>query len=367
MKDYYTDSGNLFSRIFSSRELPPFVRDSIETGKIASVNDSGFADPFRRILPIHSAADAYISAAYFAKQASVADPIEVEVLGDEPATGVVGVAMAGSDATAPKADEPSKSEIEGKYKIKLVTPETEKMARNILKAAALYGITEEVDEVMVYAASLQEKVAHTVTAKTAEFEFDPGMSGMAKIRGSGPNAVQKAAEFVLQNEDHIPVANLMQASRALVKAASENETTIDPRFEVLSGKLASCRDQVNSQVLLRLGAIDSLLRKEAGEALSLADDAVKLAAFDEKYDLVNRYGSRILHPCDVFHSVHPTKEASLVERVADNLTALGTKGVAYQAIEAGLGTEKAASLLREGSHLSEGELSAVLPYLNGQI
>jgi hypothetical protein len=368
MKDYYNDNGNLFSRIFSSWELPDFVRDSIETEKVASISGGGFADEFGRTLPIHSAADTYISAAYFAKQAADADPCEVRVLGSDDDTGVAGVAMAGSDATESKAESPPKKETEGKIKITVRTTENEKIASNILKAAALYGITTEVEAVMKFAASLKEKTAALVIAKTAEFEFESGVTGVSKIRGRGPDAVQKAAEFILHNQEFISVADLMRSSAALVKAAEDNGTNIDPRFDVLSGKLACNRDQVNSQLLLRLDAIDCLLRKEAGDELAAADDSVKLADFDKKYDLTDRYGSRILHPCDVFHSVQPSvKEASLAEKVATNLLSFGTKGMAYQAIDAGLGTEKAASLLRSGEPLTDAELSVISPYLNGQL
>ncbi len=320
MRDYYTDNGNLFARIFSNRDLPDFVRNSVESEKTAAIHDSGFADETNRLLPIHTAADTYISAAYFAKQAVDAQVVDRDV------------------------------------------------AVKIYKAASLYGIRKEVDEVMAYAGSLREKVAELEAPKMAEFEFESGVTGIAKIRGCGPDAVQKAAEFVLSNRQHMPVANLMNASEVLVKAAADNATQIDPMFEQFSGKLASDRSVIEAQKAIRLNAIDPLQKTAAAEELSAANGAVKLADFDAKYDLVERYGRAIAHPCEVFHSALPEpKQASFAKKVQGNLSTLGTKGAAYQAIEVALGAERAGELLKAGAPLLDEEVSAVAPYLAGQI
>ena len=66
MKDYYSDYGHNFVKIFKNSELPDFVKEAemISEETLASMPDEAFANKVARKLPISSAADTYISIAY---------------------------------------------------------------------------------------------------------------------------------------------------------------------------------------------------------------------------------------------------------------------------------------------------------------
>jgi hypothetical protein len=66
MKDYYSDYGHNFVKIFKNSELPEFVKEAemIPEETLSKLPDEAFADKVARKLPISSAADTYISTAY---------------------------------------------------------------------------------------------------------------------------------------------------------------------------------------------------------------------------------------------------------------------------------------------------------------
>ena len=393
MKDYYSDQGGLFARIFCSRELPDYVRDSSQTEKIAAVDSGGFADQENRLFPIHTAADTYISAAYFAKQAGDKGPALDEVarmsaplsstlseqshpasplMGGAPnkggiphphnvsgPSGTQAVSAQGLPAITPNLATPNTSPI------RLPKSASDEVADRILKAASVFGIFDDVVEVMEYAANLVEKVAEAPSPKVASFEIDCGMVGVSSLAGCGPDAVHKAAAFIIQNLDFIPVANLMKAAETLEKAASENGTKIDSKFKAWSGQLKSDPEVITQQKTIRLSKIDPLGKEAARAELELIQDAVELSAFDQKHAIHLCYGKNIDHPCNVFHSLREAKEASFEERMSKNLLEHKEAGVVYQALEATAGKQAAIECL-EGK-LSPEMIAAITPYLQGVI
>jgi len=66
MKDYYSDYGHNFVKIFKNQELPDFVKEAemVSEEVLTGMPDESFANKVARKLPISSAADTYISTAY---------------------------------------------------------------------------------------------------------------------------------------------------------------------------------------------------------------------------------------------------------------------------------------------------------------
>lgn len=317
MQDYYSDNGALFARIFASRDLPKFVSDGVESDKTASMDSGGFADPNNRKLPINTAADTYISAAYFSKQ--------------------------GGDSNS-------------------------KVAERIMSAARIFGIEDDVSDVMKYASSLVEQEPEVEAPKIASFEVDCGMPELLPIKGSGPDAVQKCAQFILDNVENIPVASLIEAGKTMVKAAEDNGTEIDAVFDIYSGKHASDNSHISDQKMIRLAFIpDPAQKKAAIEELEAVDSPVKLAEFDLARGLDKMYGKNMEHPCFVFFSGSAPEDVSMRAKIAKDLDATGSCGIAFQAIEAALGRETADNVLAKKAELSDEDVDKVSRFTLGQI
>lgn len=81
MKDFYSDFGHNYIKMFQNREVPSFVKEaeSMEVSQIEALPDSAFACVNSRTLPITSPSNVYISAAYYyganEKSAQVEDRI----------------------------------------------------------------------------------------------------------------------------------------------------------------------------------------------------------------------------------------------------------------------------------------------------
>jgi hypothetical protein len=78
--DYYTDRGALFVKLFHARELPDFVKQGAvaEEFSLDDLPGTAFADAESRRLPIHTAANTFVSAVYFYAQPKTAQAKTVE-------------------------------------------------------------------------------------------------------------------------------------------------------------------------------------------------------------------------------------------------------------------------------------------------
>ena len=319
MKDYYSDQGHLFGAIFCNKTLPDYVRDAVESQKVAQLHDEGFADPLNRLFPVNTAHDTYVSAAYYGKQGG-ADPA---------------------------------------------------ILQKIAQSAEIFDITADVQDIQRYVAGLQQKLASPAEEVTrTPFEISLGLLDYPAVKGCGRAAIEKVATIITQRQRDFSTPVLMAAADSLLKVAAADGVTLPAIFQKLAGKTIATESAVREQKAIRLSLVtDPLKKKEAAAEMEKATSAPALAEFDDKFKLAGFYGKNVDDPISVFHTMpQEAAPSTLTEKIAADLKANGESGVAFAALSAALGKERADGLLKEGvSSLETTSLDLVTTYLSGAL
>jgi hypothetical protein len=271
--DFYNDQGAFLVKLHHAAPLPDFVKTSgYDTDdSVNSLPDSAFASPSTRQYPIHTAADVYVSAAYLhGKSASVDSAVE----------------------------------------------------RNIKVAARVFGITKEVDEVLVLAKNYRERT--TKVASTPEpWKF---ATKTATFSGHGPGHLKEAADRFSKNCFSYSFTERTDIARNLHKLAAEMNVTLPDSIEKFAGYAHVDRDQLEVHLQARALALHDArdTREFLGKIAELRntaeitpEEAMKTAAFLDEFDrqanLLHLYGGRLSDP----HSaVFNTPQAEHQEKTA---------------------------------------------------
>lgn len=284
--------------------------------KVASLEDSCFADPVSRLFPVHTRGHVFASAVYLAKQADVSPDI-AQVINDR---------------------------------------------------AEIFGISEDIQKVASYVSTLERRGEKKVAAAASPFVIKIGTPVTSKIAGAGPDAVLKAASRFFDSIPDMEPRMVTEAAIDLVKAADDNG--VEPSLDLLKYAGVGSNDDefIAEQKLLRVGLIpDPLEKRAASELIGSIKTAEDLLAFDRKNGLSDFYGERLDPAHHVFHSgvdmskVAAVSELDLISQdfAKDNRT--------YQAVSAAIGEDRATQMLKAGSlELNETELGLVRQYLKHQ-
>jgi uncharacterized protein len=264
MKDYYSDYGHNFIKIFSKVEMPDFLKEAeiLTEDKIASLNDIAFADPIKRKFPICTAADTYVSAAY---------------------------------AEYSGADSLTKSEI--------------------YKAAKAFGIDEEVESLKRELSSI-EKVAEAAEFWRVDFEKD-GVKLFAEgassedLHQAYENFSKKAYDLIPSYTDRKEVA--VKFCEVFDKLGEEIPFSLGamaernfPNYVTVVGEIKSralrLDDHSKKASLIKLA--DSIEQIEERDVDSFSKLAQVLEEIDKMENLKRFYGRGISNPSEsVFNTV----------------------------------------------------------------
>lgn len=317
MQDFYKDHGSLFARIFNDFELPDYAKQAgvEDNEKIASFPDSAFADNISRTLPIHDRAHTFVSAGY-----AYAQPWEA------------------------KAAE---------------------LIATIEKRAEFFGISSDLVPLKAHVtALLQEPTAKGAGAGDALFQIEVNTPAIKILRGQGKVASVLVQERFLDLLPQIAFEKRSSLAADIITACEGNGVQAGDAILKIAGR-AECDEQIFAeQCQLRAGLIADTLEKAAALEPMKLDNADKegrlkaLQLLDEKYNLGEYYGERLLDP----HQAVYNKIAVAPERIkVGSLTYPLSQwdGKFRQALEAALGTEKAAALVLPSGAPDLAKLAAV--------
>lgn len=316
MKDFFSDNGHLFAASTLDYDLPDYVKDGdSQMEKCASLDDSCFAIPSERSLPMHTRGHVFSSAIYLAK----------------------------------RADEANYS-----------------AAKDTLhKRAEVFGILDDVVKVEAFMDSLEFKSEKTAESTSVPFEIKVGLPLMSKLAGCGKRAIEKAAEKLLSVINDMPVEFIQPAAISMIKAAQDSGVEVsefNKYAEIGSNDPTSIVEQKN----LRLQFItDSLEKSAAIKELAKVDSANKLLLFDRSHKMAKFYGRNLDAPHSVFHSsIEASTPPSEESKIAEAFVSGGTSSDVYKFTVAAFGAERSAKMFKSGSlDLNEGEMKILRQYV----
>jgi hypothetical protein len=246
----------------------------------AQLGDNQFADPYRRLFPIDSQAQTWLSAAYFHKSAST-----------------------------------------GKLPLKPI--EREGIAARIKEAASIFGISADVEKIAnAIKESLVEKTA-TDSDNNYGWVIKDAKTGEVLARKYpmfDAQGVKKASEYFAEYRSRYPIEVRREIAGNIVKAAHQygvpaSELRLDVKVEAGQGipvksilmdelyeRANLCKD---AEVAIALANINTLVATASEAELSdgLQELATVIDGFDKVAGLTEHYGKTISMPADIIYSV----------------------------------------------------------------
>jgi len=254
MKDYYSDYGHNFVKIFKNFELPDFVKEAemIPEETLASMPDEAFANKVARRLPISSAADTYISTAYHLS----------------------------------------------------CNDKDENVDQSLNKAASFWGITEEVEKLKVSLGSLEKSASEEEVLPSWSVDFTSSDNISVKTAGSSTNELAEACMafikmgFYLPFEDRVSVAKLfagefdkmgMEIPFEIGAMAEINFPNAEEVAQQLKSRAIRIFDNEKKAQLIKIA--DDLLNSSDRELEHYHEVAKIMDTLDKDNDLERFYGN----------------------------------------------------------------------------
>jgi len=264
--------------------VPGFVLDAPLLTKEASEDlpNSLFADEVRRLFPIDSPANCWLSAAYFAKNA-----------------------------------------FDGAYR----TPYCDAVEQRLLKAASTYGIEEQVRTIM-------DAVSTPVEEKQAANQDNWGwISGSDKhFPMFDREGTVKAAAYFEDNRFLYPLEMRRSVARAIVKKASQYGVDVPdtirreagyglPRRDTMCAEILDrayrCKDAAVAEMLANI--VENLAGAPMDEIQCGLDKLAELVdTVDQLEGLDNQYNKKVMAPADFLYSM----DTKVAEALADDAVEL---------------------------------------------
>lgn len=283
MKDFYTDFGYNFIRMFKDKEVPSFVKEaeSLDPESVAALPSSAFADSDSRTLPITDAANVFVSAAYY---------------------------YGANDKNA-------------------------SVEERILKAAELFEIADQVKEL---SASLSggDKIASETPGNPWKIDVETSI-GAGKASGDGPESLAKfAGEFCDRLFDLFTFEQKVECAQKIASETKRLGGTVPDRILEVAGINVPDTEKLARQIKARAVRIpgddglktdlckmaDDLESAEGKTLEGMFKVAKALSEIDRQYGMVRFYGTSMADP---FASVFNTKREVAVKLAS--VVAIGDK------------------------------------------
>jgi len=288
MKDFYTDFGHNFIKIFQNREVPSFAKEAetLDSEYLQSLPDSAFADSDSRSLPLTDAGNVYVSAAYYYG-----------------------------------ANEKSAS-----------------VEERIVKAAQLFNISKEVEEL---AADLSEENSKTAAVVYQDWAITvTGVDNITRVFDgcSGESLKKFAKYFVNDLFGTFDFSQKVSCAKQIADKMASYDIEIPERILQVAGlnipntekvaqeiKARAVRIHDNSEKVALCKIADDLIESDDKDINGMFKVAQLLEIFDKKHSLARHYGKSIQDPfASVFNT--PRAEAEKLASVVD----LGGDSYSYE-------------------------------------
>ena len=308
--DFYQDQGSFFVKCLHDKNVPDFVKQgSYESDTaLATLPSSAFADSDGRLYPIHTAADTYVSAAYYF----------------------------GKNASASK---------------------TSDVWNKIQKSARVFDIGEEINQIADDAREYQEHQKQAVSQELG-WSFSTKTTSFS---GIGASHLKEAAAHLDANMSRYDLEEREEIANNLQVLAGTHGVELPASISKLAC-VGSCSPELLELAIgSRVNALHDSREKEAFiKAASLLKDAEDLDsnlkkfaqfldAFDRQYDLVDRYSRDITEPhLAVYNTLEHSQKNATVQ-----IGSVTWKRAALQSKFAERGMRQLLSELDLGSTLEE--------------